>query len=169
MTINAGSDAKRSRCLRHQHQSGCPGNQRLVHRRTFLYRVQRPRPQRRREDDLFLRRCLISVRVLQHLERQLCPRRAARTEPDHLRRICYLSTLQKPDGSGQGGNFLCQRRQPRANVGGGMPVSAFFSMDFDKAVASASDTWNSWLKQNSSKRRNHGGTANILIPCYIMR
>ena len=52
----------------------------------------------------------------------------------------------------------------KANVKAENPVSAFSSKDFDKAVASASDTWNSWL----NKIQVSGGTTDELQTFYSM-
>ena len=50
----------------------------------------------------------------------------------------------------------------KANVEAESPVSAFSSQDFDNAVKSAGDTWNSWL----NKIQVSGGTTNDLQTFY---
>ena len=52
----------------------------------------------------------------------------------------------------------------RANVKAENPVSAFASKDFDRAVASGSDTWNSWL----NRIQVSGGTTDELQTFYSM-
>ena len=52
----------------------------------------------------------------------------------------------------------------RANVKAENPVSAFSAKDFDKAVASVSDTWNSWL----NRIQVSGGTTDELQTFYSM-
>jgi len=52
----------------------------------------------------------------------------------------------------------------KANVEAENPVSAFSSKDFDKAAASASDTWNSWL----NKIQVSGGTTEERETFYSM-
>ena len=52
----------------------------------------------------------------------------------------------------------------RANVEAENPVWAFAARDFDRAVASASDTWNSWL----NRIQVSGGTTDELQTFYSM-